>query len=158
MNHKNLWGKKIEKKINRFKQIIAFFTNLITFSFVRKKKVIKLQRHRVRRRERERGFTETRRRSWSFFTFGDEQKSTYLSLSLMWYTAKRTEKKRERERERERVRVRAHINKWKVDNQTTKVLRASQQLRHNLCHFIVLNIYFIILPYYFIISHLSDVL
>ena len=150
MNHKNLWGKKIEKKINRFKQIIAFFTNLITFSFVRKKKVIKLQRHRVRRRERERGFTETRRRSWSFFTFGDEQKSTSLSLSLMWYTAKRTEKKRERER--------ARINKWKVDNQTTKVLRASQQLWHNLCHFIVLNIYFIILSYHFTISYLSDVL
>ena len=44
-----------------------------------KKNIKKLQRHRIC--ERVRGFTETRRRSWDSFTFGDEQESK-ISISI----------------------------------------------------------------------------
>ena len=113
---------------------------------------------RRRQRERERIYRDTKEKLEFLYLWRRTKEYISFSIPDVIHCKTYREKARERERERERVRVRAHINKWKVDNQTTKVLRASQQLWHNLCHFIVLKIYFIILPYHFTISHLSDVL
>ena len=64
-----------------------------------KKNIKKLQRHRIC--ERVRGFTETRRRSWDSFTFGDEQESKIsISISISDVKCDKTAKCRERERER----------------------------------------------------------